>query len=562
MVRGFRVGPRRLVVAVVALLTWLPGRSVLADQDSRPVAGRADELDRLVNEGIALRNTGQPATALERFKRACELERSARTLGHLGLAEVELKQWLRAEEDLQASLAAKDSEWLRQHRQMLEKQLDKVRPHIGELAIIGPVGATVFVDGQRVGALPMSKALRVGEGPVVVTAQAEGLPPLRETATVTGGGVATVELAATKAVTAGSDVDQEIERLADQAYKLRTARPSRNLEAYDLLRKAYGLKQTAMTLLALAAVEHGMGRWEDAESHFVAGFAAPDPTHWLDGLVDSVLWEGKGKEDRPLVLVKVQKGGKPKRWFMEQNLIQTRKQLEHRKGNPDVEAWSYRGWDLRKEKNPPAELDAFKRAYAIEATPRTLAQLAVAKSDLGSFAESAELLAQARASASDPWIMKWKQELDEVESRNHAHLLPDRSSLPGDPPAGLPALPPGQHWVEARRVDDQGEAIDQPFWTGPRIVGAVAVGTGALLAANGARLLLRGSGGGCAEEGPAGFGCLSYNPSQSTTPGKLWLGAGLLTAAIGTAVFVFYPAPETRVVAVIGPGNFALGGTW
>jgi tetratricopeptide (TPR) repeat protein len=593
MVRGFRVGSLRRL-PLVALLAW-SGLAAAADGTTSAPSVSA-EVDQLVKDGLDLRKASESAQALVRFRRAAELEKSARTLGHLGLVEAELKQWAEAEGHLNASLASVDSEWLRQHRQMLKGELPAVSRHVGDLVIIGPVGASVAVNGRPVGVLPLMKPVRVSEGQVVVTGRGERGDLRPRNATVSAGGTASVELVVLKASdrgstgaaeaseprvgasaetdaskTKGDAVDAEIEELGEKAYSLRTERPSRNLEAYDLLRRAYELRSKALTLALLGAVEHALHRLEAAESHLVASFVAPDPDHWHDGLVTEALWEGAKATHKPLVLVKSKKGGRPKRWYMEQTLADIRRQLApRRKGlNPDLEAWSYRGWDLRKEKNPAAELDAFQRAFDLEASPRTIAQMAIAKSDVGSYAESAELLAKARAAAEDPWVTKWKEELDEVEARNQRHLtpaLPDRRSLPGDPPKftgvatnGLPALPPGQHWVEAERIDEPSEA--RAFWTGPRILGAMAAGTGALVAANGVRLLVRGGGGGCAEEGPAGFECLRYNPTQSTTPGKLWLGAGLLTAAVGTALLVFYPAADAHV-ALIGPGNFALGGTW
>jgi hypothetical protein len=182
--------PSAWLIASAALCWVLCSAGAVAAEgspDERP------EVERLIKEGLDLRGAGRHEEAVQRFERAAALEKSARTLGHLGLAEEEMQHWAKAEEYLKGSLSSKESKWLGQHREMLEKQLAVVGGHVGDLIIIGTTGASVAVNGRFAGFLPLTKKLRVNEGNVVVTAVAEGYEPFRQTQVVTGGGTASVE---------------------------------------------------------------------------------------------------------------------------------------------------------------------------------------------------------------------------------------------------------------------------------------------------------------------------------------------------------------------------------
>lgn len=63
-----------------------------------------------------------------------------------------------------------------------------------------------------------------------------------------------------------------------------------------------------------------------------------------------------------------------------------------------------KGVELRKKRRDADALAAFREAYAIKATPRTLAQIALAEQALGAWLDSAQHLEEALGEATDPWI--------------------------------------------------------------------------------------------------------------------------------------------------------------
>ena len=161
-----------------------------------PAVARADRVDHLIEQGVSLRVQGRPADALELFTMAHALAPTARTLAQMGLAEGALHHWLAAEDHLSTALASHDTPWIDipPNREALERALETVRSHVGNLKPVGPAGALVTLDGREVGRLPLASALRVAEGSVHLEATAAGFAPTEADVVVIGGGDQTVLL--------------------------------------------------------------------------------------------------------------------------------------------------------------------------------------------------------------------------------------------------------------------------------------------------------------------------------------------------------------------------------
>ncbi|MEM9073138.1 MAG: PEGA domain-containing protein [Myxococcota bacterium] len=134
----------------------------------------------LVERGIALREAGQDAEALALFERSQAAEPSVRTLTQIALAEAALGRWLAADQHLREALASDGDEWLEPRRAVLESEAGRIGRRIGSLEVLGsPEGAEVFVDGRRVGTLPLEAPLRLLAGVVRLEVRAEGYYDLR-----------------------------------------------------------------------------------------------------------------------------------------------------------------------------------------------------------------------------------------------------------------------------------------------------------------------------------------------------------------------------------------------
>ena len=143
--------------------------------------------DELIAQGLELRRESKPEQALEAFQKAHALAPSPRTLGQMGLVETSLERWLDAHTHLTASLSTPDDAWVRKNRAFLDQALAVVVRHVGELAITGPAGTEVAVDGKRVGTLPAISPVRLAEGNAVVTANSAGFKDFSKTVAVAGG---------------------------------------------------------------------------------------------------------------------------------------------------------------------------------------------------------------------------------------------------------------------------------------------------------------------------------------------------------------------------------------
>jgi hypothetical protein len=166
---------RTLVIA--GLLALMCGRARAADQSA----------DDLIARGLELRRASKPVDALEMFQRAHALSPSPRTLGQMGLVETSLEHWMDADAHLAATLSTPEDPWVKKNRAFLDQALGVCRGHIGELAVTGPDGTDVAVDGKHVGTLPAMEPVRLVEGNVVVTANSNGFKDFSKTVAIAGG---------------------------------------------------------------------------------------------------------------------------------------------------------------------------------------------------------------------------------------------------------------------------------------------------------------------------------------------------------------------------------------
>lgn len=169
-----------LVVALLALGPSALGRGAFAS---------AADYESLMRDAVSKRRAGDDTAALKLFQQAYELNKTAKALAQMGLAEQALGRWGAADKHLRQALETGGTDpWIKKNRAAIGTSLDTIAGHVGQLDVMGqPAGADVRVDGESVGQLPLGHPITVTAGGVAVEVSARGyLPILRSTAVSVG----------------------------------------------------------------------------------------------------------------------------------------------------------------------------------------------------------------------------------------------------------------------------------------------------------------------------------------------------------------------------------------
>lgn len=146
------------------------------------------EAEALVQQGVAQRRAGQDQLALESFRRAFALQPSPRTRAQIALAEQALGQWVDADRDLRAALAANTDDWIQRNRAALEAALNAIASRIATIELTcNTAGARLFVNGHEESTFPLAEPVRVEAGTVALEVRMDGFRTVRRVLDVDGG---------------------------------------------------------------------------------------------------------------------------------------------------------------------------------------------------------------------------------------------------------------------------------------------------------------------------------------------------------------------------------------
>ncbi|MEO5769595.1 MAG: PEGA domain-containing protein [Polyangia bacterium] len=161
------------VVVVALCLTGVSARSVADDPISR---------------GLQLRKEGRDEEALPFFQRALREQRAPRAFGQLGTCEQALGLWVEAEAHITEALAHPRDPWVQKNEDALRTARDYVQARLGSIEVWGkPDGASVSIDGNAVGVLPLAKPARAAVGQRKLAVEAAGYQPERRSIDVSAG---------------------------------------------------------------------------------------------------------------------------------------------------------------------------------------------------------------------------------------------------------------------------------------------------------------------------------------------------------------------------------------
>lgn len=177
--------------AVVACLLCTLAAGPLAAQTPNP------QVEALLRRGVALRQRGDDAGALEQFQRARAISDEPRVLAQIALAEQALGRWVDAARDLRTAAAHEDDPWIRRNAAALAGARDEIMRHVGGLAVQGPgASGELRIDGDRAATLPMTEPVVVLSGERALEVRREGFAPWSRAVEVRAGELNRVEVPA------------------------------------------------------------------------------------------------------------------------------------------------------------------------------------------------------------------------------------------------------------------------------------------------------------------------------------------------------------------------------
>jgi len=151
-------------------------------------AGAAD-YESLMRDAVSKRRAGDDLAALKLFQQAYELNKTAKALAQMGLAEQALGRWGPADNHLRQAVETGGADpWIKKNRPAIAASLATIAGHVGQLDVVGqPAGAEVRIDGEAIGQLPLAHPITVTAGGVAVEVSARGYLTILRTTMVSVG---------------------------------------------------------------------------------------------------------------------------------------------------------------------------------------------------------------------------------------------------------------------------------------------------------------------------------------------------------------------------------------
>jgi hypothetical protein len=174
----------RACVGTVALVS-----SIMVGLPSPAHAAEDAVVEALIQRGIQLRRGGSDDQALNVFLEAeRQDQKSVRVLLHIVTAAQASGKWLMADSYMRKVSALKDDDYYRRHSDAIDAVRRSIAARVGTFQAQGePEGASVRLDGQLVGTLPMESPAAVESGTYVMEVQKPGFYRLRRAINVVGG---------------------------------------------------------------------------------------------------------------------------------------------------------------------------------------------------------------------------------------------------------------------------------------------------------------------------------------------------------------------------------------
>jgi hypothetical protein len=182
---------RSNVIGIAAVL----GLLAICGAETAHAQAKGDGYVQVIQSAVVEFDAGNWAEARVLFEQAHSLRPSARTLRGMGMTSFEMKEYVRAEKELNASLVDLRSPLAEAQRHEVLALLLRLERYIGKLIVhTRPANAnpTITLDGSKVEA-----EMKVDLGRHDLSVQAPGYRPINRAVSIEGGKTQTLELTLT-----------------------------------------------------------------------------------------------------------------------------------------------------------------------------------------------------------------------------------------------------------------------------------------------------------------------------------------------------------------------------
>lgn len=155
-------------------------------------AAESAEVEALLERGIELRRQGSDEEALSVFLQAeTKAPRSVRAMLHVATAAQAAGKWVMAAAYLKKVSRYGNDPYYRRYRDSIAQVERAIAQRVGEfIAVGGPDGAKVVLDGRPIGTLPMASGVAMEAGTYTVEITLDGFYPLTRSVGISGGSLA------------------------------------------------------------------------------------------------------------------------------------------------------------------------------------------------------------------------------------------------------------------------------------------------------------------------------------------------------------------------------------
>jgi len=152
-----------LVLCAACALGGSWSKTALADDAADPAA--VEEARKHFAQGLKLYKDGDHDAALLQFERAYSIKPNYKVLYNIAQCHFELHQYVEARDKLSEYLKEGEGNIEPERKSSVQNDLNELERRIGHLVLnVNANGATVYVDGKKVGVTPLARPLDVNEG--------------------------------------------------------------------------------------------------------------------------------------------------------------------------------------------------------------------------------------------------------------------------------------------------------------------------------------------------------------------------------------------------------------